>query len=294
MADLPVCKSCRGEVGPRACNIQSRALFKVTAFKGDEEVLAWEGDDPTPRDRPKGVSVIPVKLDFAVQKVKVYIDSPAVPGWNEIDAVGLEDKDGEMHWAVAATASTTYAELNAVAVDGKRNWGPEQAAGEPNTMEAGDYVTAWASASPDGQKEWLLCEYQKSLQAAEIVVHETFNPGAVYRITAFNPNGNEVLAWEGDDPTPRGQLKGVSVFPVRLDFSISKIKIYVDSPAVPGWNEIDAVGLRDAKGVTQWAATAEASSTFAMPMAVAVQPPVQLCRTESPSYCKSSSSLSRR
>ena len=145
-------------------------------------------------------------------------------------------------------------------------------------MAAGDYVTAWASASPDGQKEWLVCEYKKSQQAAEIVVHETFNPGAVYKITAFNPDGNEVLAWEGDDPTPRDQQKGVSVFPVKLDFAISKIKVYIDSPAVPGWNEIDAVGLRDGKGETQWADKVAASSTFAQPQAtpIVVQPGVPL------------------
>ncbi len=239
------------------------ALYKVTAFNAEgEEVLAWEGEDPTPRDKPKGISVIPVKLDFPVRKLKLYIDSPAVPGWNEIDAVSLEDENGNKQWATRVVASTTYADPISAVAAGKRNWGPEQATGEPDTPEAGDYVTAWASATSDGQMEWLICEYENLMQPAEIVVHETYNPGAVYKITVFDKAGEETLAWEGEDPTPRDQPRGVSVFPVKLDFAFKKIKVYIDSPAVPGWNEIDAVGLRDADGNTQWAQHVEASTTY--------------------------------
>jgi hypothetical protein len=52
-------------------------------------------------------------------------------------------------------------------------------------------------------------------------------------------------------------------FPVKVDFPIRKVKLYLDSPRVPGWNEIDAVGLIDQQATTHWAAKAEASSTFA-------------------------------
>ena len=191
------------------------ALYKVTAFDAEgEEVLAWEGEDPTPRDKPKGISIIPIKLDFPIRKIKLYLDSPAVPDWNEIDAVGLEDVDGNKQWAITVEASTTYAQPAAVAVvaSGKRNWGSEQAEGEPDTPEAGDQVTAWASATADGQKEWLLCAYENERKQAEIVVHETYNPGAIYKITVVDGDGKETLAWEGEDPTPRDKPRGVSVF----------------------------------------------------------------------------------
>ena len=32
-----------------------------------------------------------------------------MPGWNEIDAVGLLDKQGQIHWAKSAKASSTFA-----------------------------------------------------------------------------------------------------------------------------------------------------------------------------------------
>ena len=50
---------------------------------------------------------------------------------------------------------------------------------------------------------------------------------------------------------------------VQPTFDLSRIRIYLDSPKVPGWNEIDAVGLVDEKGTTHWAASARASSTYA-------------------------------
>lgn len=56
-----------------------------------------------------GVSEIPVEVDFTTQRVRIHLDSPRVYGWNEIDAVGLVDQDGLVHWAVHAEASTTYA-----------------------------------------------------------------------------------------------------------------------------------------------------------------------------------------
>ena len=104
------------------------------------------------------------------------------------------------------------------------------------------------------------------------MVHETYNPGAVYKVTVFDEKDEEKLAWEGDDPTPRDQPRGVSVFPIKLDFAFTKVKIYIDSPAVPGWNEIDAVGLRTRDEETQWSSKATASSTYGVSQPPATAP----------------------
>jgi len=241
------------------------SLIKITFLdEKNEETLAWEGEDPTPRDQPKGISIIPVNPEKPVKRIKLYFDSVAFPGWNEIDAVGLADADGTINWTVAATASTTFAEpAGSSTTPDLASWSPAQAAGEPNTPQAGDAITAWASASVDGQEEWLICNYAALQQPTEIVIHETYNPGAVTKITAFDEDGTEHIAWEGEDPTPRDQPRGVSVFPVKLAFPTKRIKVYIDSVSVPGWNEIDAVGLRNAEGQTAWAAEVEASSTYA-------------------------------
>ena len=145
-----------------------------------------------------------------------------------------------------------------------RQWGPEQATGAPDTWpNSGDLTTAWASATPDGQREWLELTYKTPVRPAAVLVYETYNPGAVDRVTGYDGKGAEVELWSGADPTRAGSDKGISVIPVHPDFDLTRIRIYLDSPKVPGWNEIDAVGLLDATGTTHWADGATASSTYA-------------------------------
>jgi hypothetical protein len=145
----------------------------------------------------------------------------------------------------------------------KRGWGPEQATGPPDTPGAGDFTSAWASLMPAGQDEWLLLEYAEPILPAAVLVHETYNPGALVRVTVFKLDGEEVEVWKGKDPTAQGAGIGVSEIAVAVDFKTNRVKLYLDSKVAPGWNEIDAVGVRDSGGKTHWATAADASSTYA-------------------------------
>jgi hypothetical protein len=189
------------------------------------------------------------------------------------------------HWVYAAPYWYIWRDLTSVQRP-KRDWGPEQATGEPDTNMAGDIVTAWASQSPDGQPEWLMLEYDDFVEPTAVLVYETYNPGALVRVTAFTPEGEEVELWKGVDPTPPDSGMGVSEIPVKATaekkniqrgsptepeppakatFKTNRIKLYIDSPNFPGWNEIDAVGIRDKSKKMHWAVAADASSTYAQP-----------------------------
>src|SRR5207249_10111569 len=113
-----------------------------------------------------------------------------------------------------------------------------------------------AAATPDGQDEWLMLEYAEPVLVKEIHVHETYNPGAVTRATAFKLDGSEVEVWKGKDPSD-GKDIGVSVLPVKANFRTARIKLYIESTKVAGWNEIDAVGLKDGQGKMFWARSEE-------------------------------------
>lgn len=145
----------------------------------------------------------------------------------------------------------------------KRGWGPEQAAGPPDTMQAGDISTAWASREQDAGEEWLTLEYERVVDIAEVRVRETYNPGAISKVTAFLANGTEVILWEGTEPPSQA--------PVEMSFQVPSttmaktVKVYLDTTRVPGWNEIDAVAIIGRDGSTQWARQVTASSTYAEP-----------------------------
>ena len=165
---------------------------------------------------------------------------------------------------VTSTIPQPAAPVEIVTPEKKRSWGPEQATGEPDTKSAGDHSTAWASKTQDEQDEWLLLEYQDAVEPAAIKVYETYNPGALHKVSVIDPRGNkEVEVWTGDDPTAVGSGMGVSEIKFTTTFKISRVKLYLKSREVRGWNEIDAVALIDKDGKTWWAKSVMASSTYA-------------------------------
>ena len=262
------------------------ALFKIVGYTDSGmDAELWAGEDPTPRGAGKGVSEIALKGTLETKRIRLHLKSKEVPGWNEIDAVGLRDAKGKVHWAVSAKASSTFgagiapaaglpfgvpigipdigfAPPAVVVGGGKRAWGAEQATGEPDTPRAGDQATAWASATPDGADEWLELEYDEALKIETVKVHETFNPGALYKVTGFNEAGKEEDLWEGKDPTDAKEEKGVSEIPVKGKLKTKRIRIYLKSKDVVGWNEIDAVAIKDADGKQLLATKAKASSDY--------------------------------
>lgn len=142
-----------------------------------------------------------------------------------------------------------------------RSWGPEQVVGPANTHQAGDISTAWASRRPDEGEEWLHVNYEQLVDIWEVRVRETYNPGAITKVTALLPNGQEVTIWEGTAPAAQAPIE--TAFTPSTRVQANSVKIYMDTRRVPGWNEIDAVELIGADGTRQWATSVMASSTYA-------------------------------
>ncbi|MBI1246939.1 hypothetical protein GC197_03735 [bacterium] len=145
---------------------------------------------------------------------------------------------------------------------GKPSWGIAQVLGPPDTKGFGDIRTAWASRTPDEQEEWIIAYFDKEVKPEELRVHETYNPGALHKVSIFTQLGNEVTVWSGTDPTPQSSGGGVSKIAMETIWQTKKVKIYLDSKGVPGWNEIDAIGLVDTSGNVHWAKMAEASTSY--------------------------------
>jgi len=143
----------------------------------------------------------------------------------------------------------------------KRPWGPEQATGAPDTEQAGDMPTAWASLNPDDGVEWLRVDFDQAVTISEVRIRESFNPGTVSKVTAILQGGREHVLWEGLDPTA-GAPADFTVKAVG-EVASRSVKIYLDTTRVQGWNEIDAVELVGKDGKRQWASRALASSTYA-------------------------------
>ncbi len=138
-------------------------------------------------------------------------------------------------WAVSAEASSQYSD---------DSWSAQQMVGEPDTPEPGDTGTAWAAATPDLQIETLLLTYAQAVVPTGIEIYESYNPGAVTRIELLDPASDEwVVVWEGLADTAGEEIAVFSPALVPADFAATQVRLTVDEPALPGWNEIDAVKL---------------------------------------------------
>jgi hypothetical protein len=142
----------------------------------------------------------------------------------------------------------------------RRSWGHEQSLGPPDTTSASDAPTAWAARQPDAGAEWLSLDFDQSVDVAEVRIRESFNPGAITKVSGI-VNGQEITLWEGrasTGPAPRD-----FIVPVAGNIQAGSIVVHLDTSLVPGWNEIDAVELVGRDGSRQWATGSSASSTFA-------------------------------
>ena len=177
------------------------------------------------------------------------------------NAQSARSYDGRVEWVLSMHRTLLGQRYTSQRLAGLA-WANDQAAGAPDTIRQGDERTAWASASQDDQPEWLELQYPQPIRAIEIHIYESYNPGGVEKVTLFDEAGREIVSWEGKDPARPGTAVAVAKLPLSANVRTQRAKIYINSPAVAGWNEIDAVGLVDAEGNIHWAKRVHASSTY--------------------------------
>jgi hypothetical protein len=83
------------------------------------------------------------------------------------------------------------------------------------------------------------------VHATGVRVRQSFNPGAIKQIELYDTSGQVHIVWNGIDPA-RGGRADITWFGINFSsttFVTQRVRIVLDSPAVSGWNEVDAVQL---------------------------------------------------
>ena len=144
-------------------------------------------------------------------------------------------------------------------------WSAKEALGQPDdpTGQAGK---SWCPAGTGGQ-EWIELSFDRDVTASSIETYETYQLGSVTQVSVFDYTGEETILWQGTDPTspasaPAGTAAAVFSVPVGNKLTVSRVKIALDGTKIPGWNCVDAVGLKSANGRTEWATAVTASSGY--------------------------------
>ena len=124
-------------------------------------------------------------------------------------------------------------------------WSAAQVLGPPDTYpNYGDIVSAWASATQDDQAEYLELGFNDPAPVSVVSIYETYAPGAVNKISVRNAGtGAWAVVWTGTAAAqPAVARIFTATFPLTA-YPVDAVRIDLDSPAVPNWNEIDAVSI---------------------------------------------------
>lgn len=124
-------------------------------------------------------------------------------------------------------------------------WSAQKVLGEPDVYPThADDTTAWASLTENGQREYLELRFSETRIISQVIIYETLYPGTVDTVYVKNPaTGLWELVWSGTAlPQPLIARAFTVSFPL-TPFTVNEIRIALNSPAVPYWNEIDAVAI---------------------------------------------------
>ena len=120
-----------------------------------------------------------------------------------------------------------------------------KATGKPDVYPAyGANDNAWRPLTENGGREYLTLFFKDKRPVNGIAIYETFNPGSVDTVYIRNAdNGHWSMVWSGLAGTtnPKSRIFQIE-FPL-TSFPVDAVKINMSTGSVPGFNQIDAVGL---------------------------------------------------
>ncbi len=160
------------------------------------------------------------------------------------DAVGLVNTTIDTIWAgqVISFSSQSGSGIN--------SWSINDVLGAPNTYPAyGDLPTAWASSSPDNQREFLELGFTSSKIATEILIYETYARGAIDTVFIRDALSGQWMNIYTNMATAQPPVSGILKIPVNYAMYINGVRIALNSPDVADRNEIDAVGIIGTAGI---------------------------------------------
>ncbi|MBN8578325.1 MAG: hypothetical protein J0L66_15375 [Cytophagales bacterium] len=130
------------------------------------------------------------------------------------------------------------------------NWAATRALGEENVYPTHDDLpNAWASLTADGQREFLVLGFSEQQTVKKIEIFETYNPGAIDTVLLRNAATQKwvtVYSKPAATDLPK-QSRILAIHLIETTFMADAIRMAINSAAVDGWNEIDAVAITGQK-----------------------------------------------
>ncbi|MFD2520533.1 OmpA family protein [Emticicia soli] len=124
-----------------------------------------------------------------------------------------------------------------------------QILGAPSKLpQTGDSKAAWSSAGADTNgDEWIKVGFERPTRIKQVSIAENYNPGAIIRVFAYDSTDVEHLIHENTEETPKMQGRMWNIVIPQTPYAVHAIKIVMTPSRIPGFNQIDAIGISENK-----------------------------------------------
>jgi hypothetical protein len=134
------------------------------------------------------------------------------------------------------------------------SWSAQQVLGPPNVYPAGgDNANAWASREADAASEFIEVGFAQPTPMRELQIFETYNPGAIASVETIDVLGRHTTmiscggtfttgACHATQIRAAGTTAQITKVPLACGAPLAAVRVTLASGAVPGWNELDAIG----------------------------------------------------
>lgn len=149
-----------------------------------------------------------------------------------------------MQWAFAQSVQWADHVIAFSSAYDTKAYSAAQVLGPPSKLPAtGRSTTAWSPLYPDKGIESITVGFATPAPVAAIYIGETLNPGAVASITLLDTRGKTHLVYSGNPkPIPSaGRLWQIKL-PL-TSFTVAQLTITLNTKIVPGYNQIDCIGI---------------------------------------------------
>lgn len=118
-----------------------------------------------------------------------------------------------------------------------------QALHKPNVLPlGGDNPNAWRPKNQDNE-EFIVVAFDKPIQAKQVAIAESENPGSVKQVFAYDSEYNEYPLFNLSPRALPIDQRLLNLFFEETTYEIQAIKVVLDGASAPGYNSIDAIGI---------------------------------------------------
>ncbi|MBC8047117.1 MAG: PD40 domain-containing protein [Fimbriimonadaceae bacterium] len=134
----------------------------------------------------------------------------------------------------------------------EKAYSAKQALGPPSKLPSlGDCGCAWTTSIPNNNmEEFIRVGFVRRIKVRQVIISENFNAGAIKAIYLYDQYNIPHLVYERTKI--HAEYGRVFTFTIpETDFETNELKLVLDTESIPGYNQIDAIGISEIVSVLE-------------------------------------------